>query len=166
MGDIDPQMNLFSTIGFVVVHWALVEHNIDIILPLIFHKYGGNSLRKEIPKTRLNQKVSFLRDSFNKIHDLSKYKQEGLILINIIEHLSDDRHRIIHGSIIHSTPDELFYVKLQHKLKIEGPELYQFTLTNLRDYGNKVQDLSKKFSLLVRQIINDFALSKFPQLKF
>jgi hypothetical protein len=155
----DPQMPLNSAVGLVVVNWSLLEHSIDLVISLIFNEFGGDAFIKEVPKTRLNQKLSFLSTSFKKLPKLDEYKSQGMIFIDDIKKFSIDRHRIIHGVVIHATPDFFLYTKTNYD-DVNELDLYKYTLTDLLDYGKKMQGLATNFDNFARRIINAFAIEK------
>jgi hypothetical protein len=159
----DSQAKLYSAVGNVIVNWSLIEHTIDLFMRLVFHKLGGNALIKEIPKTIFKRKTDFLIKSFDTLPQLAEYKTNGLSSMLDIDKYIEDRHRIVHGVVIHFAEDVLHYTKIKYEKGKEDFDIYRYTLTDLLDYGKKIEDLAMNFGLMIRQIINEYAIQKYSQ---
>jgi hypothetical protein len=93
-------LGLFQALGFVVIHWGLIERQIDNWIGRLFHEYGGNKLRSrgDIPVS-LKQKLLFLSVCFNKIPEIATLRIEGRRLISRAKAASKRRNDLMHGSI-------------------------------------------------------------------
>lgn len=83
--DID---RLYNTVGYVVVHWALMEQSLDACITIIYHYCDGKTLiAPELPFS-LSNKREFLKSSFKNIPVLSAFKKEGLLMVNKVDEMS------------------------------------------------------------------------------
>jgi hypothetical protein len=90
---------LTRMVGAIVIYYAILEHWIDgMVATLHFRVPDANRLRKQYPFNAKDE-VSFLRESFEGVPALAKYKNQGLHFLDKLEPLSDFRHNIIHGNI-------------------------------------------------------------------
>ena len=77
--------------------------------------------------------------------------------------LSDHRHRIIHGAVIKMDQDIFHYTKLIYGDEFHKFDIYMYKLTDVVDYGKKIQDLAIRFASLRDRLIKDAALQKSGQ---
>jgi hypothetical protein len=88
--------DLFKAIGQVTVTWAYLETAIDLLVSEIWHRWSGNNLGLELPRTAMNRKLTFLRNW----HERSKYAglfQDFNVMLDQVEEASEHRHQLIHG---------------------------------------------------------------------
>jgi len=96
----DLELNeLCRAIGNVVIQWGFVDHNLYLCLGIIYGKYGGKDKtdNDKIEKF-LKRQLPFLRICFNNLDSLTAFKKEGLLLLDRIANLSDERDKIIHST--------------------------------------------------------------------
>jgi len=90
---------LTKMVGAIVVYYAILEHWIDgMVATLHFRVPDANKLRKKYP-INAKDEVSFLRECFEGVPALAKYKSQGLRFLDKLEPLSNFRHNIVHGHI-------------------------------------------------------------------
>ena len=94
LDDIDDEF--FDALGRFTATWAYVEMGADAIGVLIFHSFGGKTLRTNIPYS-LDQKIEYLKKAFNTLPDLNRYAPQGKEIVKALTHLRVDRHDYIHG---------------------------------------------------------------------
>ena len=59
---------LFKAVGFVVVQWGMDEQHLDLIVAVIFHRFGGHPLLNRRP-TNLSQKIPPLPVSAEQVYE-------------------------------------------------------------------------------------------------
>ena len=90
---------LVKMVGAVVVFYALIEHWMDGIVLCVHSRVpGAKDIRKRHP---FNAKAEqeFLRECFEGIPDLARFKAEGIGLLDKLAPLAELRHDIVHGHI-------------------------------------------------------------------
>jgi hypothetical protein len=99
-------LGLFQALGFVVVHWGLIERQIDNWVGRLFLNFRGKEMRPkgDVP-VFLKQKARFLSDCFKQIPELAELQPIAKSLIARIETVSKKRNDLIHGSINSLEPD-------------------------------------------------------------
>lgn len=91
---------IYSLIGRIAISFALAEQSLDECVRVIYNTHTESHLfEKKIPRM-LVRKIEFLRKCFGKITVLSKYKDDGLLTLQQIFDLADDRNFLIHGAVI------------------------------------------------------------------
>ena len=90
--------SLFKAIGFVVIQWGHAEQALDLIVAVIFHRFGGNPLLTRRPKM-LAEKLKFLSKCFLQIPELEKYRVDGEALLSRFASTGKKRHDLVHGAI-------------------------------------------------------------------
>lgn len=98
LDDIEPKF--FEALGRFTAAWAYVEMGADSVGLLIFHNFGGKTLRPNIPYS-LDQKIDYLKKSFNTLPALAEYAPQGKEIVKALSALRTDRHDFIHG--LHGT---------------------------------------------------------------
>lgn len=94
----DPQIGeIISLVGGITVTWALLESALDICIDRLFFVWGANAVVTEIPRTAMNRKITFLREVFKPDVLITTLFPTMGNIIDRIEHLSEQRHHMIHG---------------------------------------------------------------------
>lgn len=146
---------LCTGIGYLVITWGLAEQCLDKAIETMFYRYGGVSLEKDpqLPRS-LKRKLSFCRKCFA-LESLSKFRAEGLEILERFDSLSKQRHDVIHSAITSHTPkDGLFnfrkidYDNLFHVPRIVtlGPGGFLRLLEDLMDLGRDTSALYGKLA--------------------
>jgi hypothetical protein len=99
-------LGLFQALGFVVVHWGLIERQIDNWVGRLFLHFEGKEFRSkgDLPVS-LKQKTVFLADCFKKIPELAELRATAMDLTSRARLASKRRNDLIHGSISALHPD-------------------------------------------------------------
>lgn len=95
----DDFRSLCTSIGFVVVNWALAEQSLDFMVETIYNKCAGNTLEKQLPRA-FQRKVEFLRKAFRTSVALQVYAEEGNKLLDRMVPLAQQRHDLVHGVVV------------------------------------------------------------------
>ncbi|MCC8997510.1 MAG: hypothetical protein LM517_10805 [Nitrosomonas sp.] len=98
---VEPNSNfekLFKTVGFVVVQWGMDEQNLDLVVAVIFHRFGGAPLLNR-RTTNLTQKIELLRQCFAEFTELKPFKTECDALLIRFADAGKRRNDIVHGAI-------------------------------------------------------------------
>jgi hypothetical protein len=149
-------IGLCQAIGFVVIHWALIEQQVDNWVDAVFHHCGGENLRKDkdIPRA-FNQKRRFLIVCFKKLPSLAPFSREGQNLVTRLTELSVKRNDLIHGAITALSPVNgafqyriIGYEKQAHTLREFGFDLHDFSILerSLSDTLTEVIKFSEKLA--------------------
>jgi hypothetical protein len=93
-------IGLFQALGFVVVHWGLIERQIDNWVGRLFLCFDGKELRPkgDLPMS-LKQKTLFLSDCFKTIPKIADLRPIARDLISRVKIASKRRNDLIHGAI-------------------------------------------------------------------
>jgi len=97
--EFDDFSALCTSIGFVVVNWALAEQSLDFTVETIYSKCAGNTFEKQIPRSS-QRKVKFLRKAFRTSVALQVYAEAGYKLLDRMEPLAQQRHDWVHGVVV------------------------------------------------------------------
>jgi hypothetical protein len=94
-------------LGMLTHVWAGIELGLDAYIGLIYYRLGGiPTVSRKLPRT-FERKIAYLRDAFDKLTPLARYKQDGLSILDKIEALGLDRHMLIHGVAIQAIDAEM-----------------------------------------------------------
>ena len=98
---------LCMAVGFVVVHWAINEQQIDNWVNVAFRKCGGDALRKtgDIP-TSFRVKIDFLKTCFKTLPQLAPFASEGQALLTRASAMAVERNNLMHASLVNMIPGE------------------------------------------------------------
>ncbi|MFA4901819.1 MAG: hypothetical protein WC600_03645 [Desulfobaccales bacterium] len=153
----DPRTSMYVSIGLIVASWSHVEQTLDFWVTIVFRNCGGKSIayRNQLPRA-LNNKITFLEDSFNKLEILHPYKYEGLAFLNRIKLLSDMRHTLVHGAIEELTPETLKIAQLKYGKEKHEVRHHKYTVTELFNCGNKIQDLVIELTPYIHRLMDQF----------
>jgi hypothetical protein len=121
---------LCLALGRVTLAWAQIDTALDYCSLLLRDKYGGHAKWRELPRTRLNQKIKFLRDCMNDNPSLATAKAEGLAIAADIETASEERHWLVHGATFVLGEGGLLR---QTRNKMTAPEISQERETSVED---------------------------------
>ena len=99
-------LDLCQCIGFVVVHWSLIEQQLENWVNVCFNNCGGKQFQEKrgLPRS-LTSKTDFLKRCFNRLPVLVPFRDEGVSLVGRVSSASDRRHDLIHGAITELRPD-------------------------------------------------------------
>jgi hypothetical protein len=75
----DDFQSLCTTIGFVVVNWALAEQSLDFTVETIYKECAGSTIQKSCPFTH---KVEFLKKALRTRAALQVYAEDGIKLLD------------------------------------------------------------------------------------
>jgi len=90
---------LCCAIGHVIIQWGFVEHNLTLCLSWIYFDYGGNKIADKIKIEKFQRRqINFMRKCFNKLDSLISFKEEGLVLLDRVATLINERDAIIHST--------------------------------------------------------------------
>jgi hypothetical protein len=138
--------DLCQCIGFVVVHWSLIERQLDTWINTCVHDCGGRPLLdgKGMPQA-LKRKISILKRCLRELPPLSSFRNECSELLSRVRSASNRRHDLMHGSIAELRPDPktgaFRFVRTKY-----GDEhvLTEFTVTpnDFRDFAPILEDLA------------------------
>lgn len=98
---VDPDSDiekLFKAVGFVVVQWGMDEQHLDLVITVIFHRFGGHALLSRRP-TNLSQKIKLLRQCFAEFKELEQLQTECDMLLTRFAAAGKKRNDIVHGAI-------------------------------------------------------------------
>jgi hypothetical protein len=104
--DIRYFADLCQCIGFVVVHWSLIEQQLDNLVNVCFNNCGGKEFQKGsgVPRS-LKPKIVFVKRCLKVRAILAPFRNEGISLLSRISLGSTKRHDLIHGAITELKPD-------------------------------------------------------------
>ena len=107
---------LSSSIGFLILNWAMIEACLDFNTAIIFHAAGGKHIDREIPMA-LKSKLKFLRRCFSQIDMLHPFADEAIGYLSRVQDLSQTRHAVVHGFASkydgsHKDGERFLFVKL------------------------------------------------------
>lgn len=105
-----------ASIGRLALSWATLEVALDVCTHAVFHKYGGSTLVKELPRA-LGQKIRFLKDSFRKLPPLAPECDAAIRLLEAVKAASDFRHDMIHGIAVGRIEDDPSKVAMMRMLR-------------------------------------------------
>ncbi len=106
--DIRHFANLCQCIGFVVLHWALIEQQLDSWVNVCSNKCGGNHFLqgKGVPQA-MKRKITFLRRCLHGLPDLAPFREECAELLSRVLSAAEKRHDLIHGAITELRPNPI-----------------------------------------------------------
>lgn len=104
--DIRYFTDLCQCIGFVVLHWSLIEQQLDNWVNVCANNCGGKPFLggKGVPQA-LKRKAIFLKRCLRGLPALAPFRDECIRLIGRILAASNKRHDLIHGAITELRPD-------------------------------------------------------------
>lgn len=93
-------LGLCQAIGYIVVHWSIIEQQLDQWVSVAFNECGGQTRRRnqDIP-TAFKRKRSFLNSCLRSIPLLESFKDEGLSLTTRMVPLAKMRNNLMHSAI-------------------------------------------------------------------
>jgi len=91
----DPRLHFYLSLGMFTETWAKADHALDMCIAVIFHRYGGSTLCRKLPKP-LEKRIDFVRDCRAKLPQLASFPQ-GIEIADRFAQFSERRHTLIHG---------------------------------------------------------------------
>lgn len=88
--------SLFANVGMIVMNWSFVENSLDAWTAIAFQDCNGSSIERELPR-QFDRKMRFLRKCFNRLPELTPWKNEALAYLDRAKALSVVRHYVVHG---------------------------------------------------------------------
>jgi hypothetical protein len=98
----DYEPAFYEAVGRFVVAFAMAEVGIDGAGAVIFHGYGGKTLRKRLP-VNVSAKLEYLREAAERLDKVRPFSFALLNAIELLQDLAEKRNYIIHG--IHGVTD-------------------------------------------------------------
>lgn len=99
---------LFKVVGFIVVQWGMDEQHLDLVVAVIFRRFGGHEILNRRP-TNLTQKIELLRRCFVEFKELEPFQAECSTLLTRFAEAGKKRNDIVHGAIADfSAGDDMF----------------------------------------------------------
>jgi hypothetical protein len=144
--DIRYFADLCQCIGFVVVHWALTEQQLDNWVNVCFNNCGGSKFQKGrgVPRS-LKPKLAFLNKCLKTVPALAEFREEGVDLLTRLSSASQTRHDLIHGAITELRPDPTSGAFKFRRIGYDGDlhTLSEFAITpnDFRDFAPVLTDL-------------------------
>jgi hypothetical protein len=104
--DIRYFADLCQCIGFVVVHWSLIEQQLDNWVNACANNAGGKPFLKDkgVPQA-LKRKATFIKRCLRELPALAEFRDECASLLSRVLSASNRRHDLIHGAITELRPD-------------------------------------------------------------
>jgi hypothetical protein len=93
---LEVEPGFYDALGRFTAIWAYVEMGADSTGTIIFHHYGGKTIRPNIPYS-LDKKIEYLREAFRTLPPLGPFATEGIKAVEKFASLRTDRHDFIHG---------------------------------------------------------------------
>lgn len=146
-------LGLLQALGFVVVHWGLIERQIDNWVGHLFRHFGGKKLRpkRDLPRS-LKQKTVFLSDCFKAIPELAELHPAADSLMSRVNVASKRRNDLIHGAINSLEPtDRVFNFE-----KID----YLPTQQTLREFTTSHADFQDFLPVLTDLLVDAITFSQ------
>ncbi len=92
---------LFASIGRLTISWALLEGAVDLCVIYFFRNAGNPAGEKEMPRTALKRKVTFLKRTIRELPLLdASAKSNATAILDAILSEAVTRQDIIHGAVI------------------------------------------------------------------
>ncbi len=130
---------LYQLIGFIVVHWSLLEQSLDDTSLTVFKACGGNTIKPRVPPN-LEGKLKFLHQSFCELSTLSVFKSRGLQIIERVNKLAGKRNELIHGAITNLKSENGGFVFAKYDYNKERAKLRKVTFS-VNDFQQLSQDI-------------------------
>jgi hypothetical protein len=125
-------VGLCQCVGFVVLHWSLMEQQLDSWVSIFANNCGGTLYLKGngVPKA-LKRKARFIKRCLRELPELAELRAEGAALLSRILSASNKRHDIIHGAISELEPDPVTGAFKFRRIGYEGNDhaFTEFTIT-------------------------------------
>jgi hypothetical protein len=137
-------IGLCQAIGYVVVHWSIVEQQLDQWVSVAFDECGGKNRRRngDIP-TAFKQKRSFFNGCLRNIPLLESFKDEGLALTARMAPLAKTRNNLMHSAIGSLQPEDwAFEFRLiGYGKDVHTVQTWKFTLAQWPKLERSLSDL-------------------------
>jgi len=122
--------------------WAYLELSLDQTVAIIYHKYGGNKIDKEIPAS-LKRKVNFLKSSLRKRAELAPFKDDGIAILLRVTSLKQERHSAIHGALLRSREiNKYLFTSCEYEPTIHKTKERHISIQDLLQIGDEIKNLS------------------------
>lgn len=146
---------IWSAVGAIVVSWALVEQNLDILATVAFTSCGGDKIQPELPLA-LKNKISYLRACFRKLPALAPFTDDALTILKGAKKISTLRHFVVHGVVSHFNRSDrsLVFIRLDtvNDRTVHQMKDLQITMHNLIERGIECESLSTATRELAERI--------------
>lgn len=150
---------LCELVGYVVIHWGIIEAQVDAWVKLAYHLPGGKAIAGSfgIPRS-LKRKLHFLRECFSSLPSLALFSERGSHIVNMLSLVSKVRHELVHGAMaIGEKNQSIRYIRMKYeKDDISSQEL----LLSTKDYPqikNEFSDLLSEMRSLSVALLNAFS---------
>lgn len=153
---------LYVVVGYISVHWAILERALETCITIIYHRCNGKKLvNPELPRS-FSQRKEFLKDSFKKIPALAPFKKEGLSLVSKAAHMAEKRAALVHGVVtkFESVNDVFHFYRLktyEHNHLLRKEKLDLRTVPSLKAELEGLITMTVNFAILLS---NTFLLHK------
>jgi hypothetical protein len=159
--DISYFSDLCQCVGFVVLHWALIEQQLDNWVNTFCNACGGKPLLDgaRVPLS-LKGKAKYIRRCLNRLPHLAPFRDECAKLLERILSASNKRHDLIHGAITELRPDLETGAFSFRRIGYEG-DTHTFT-----DYAIMPDDFRTFFPVLTNLVTDAITLSRKLEYRF
>jgi hypothetical protein len=89
---------VYCEVGRITLAWAQIDMLLDYCSVILRDRFGAHPNWKDIPRTRLNEKIRHLRDYSNDIVALARFKGESQAIADALSSLSNERHWVVHAA--------------------------------------------------------------------
>jgi uncharacterized protein YozE (UPF0346 family) len=142
-------MAFCAAIGFVEIHWALFESQMDRWVEVSYNVIKFRWKGQEAPTTYA-RKSDWLTQAFTTNKRLTQFRTRGLDILSRAKTLSVTRHNLTHGTITGVEPVALFHYILENRrLNRTG----QHSFNEFKFDARSFPKLSKDFERLVSDSI-------------
>ena len=103
--------HFYLSLGYFTAHWSFAEYALDLCIALVFHSFGGKTIKRKLPKT-LDRKIEFCRLCQDGLPILKGHPLADLA--DRFDAISSKRHTLIHGIAINWGERAIEMVKIRH----------------------------------------------------
>ncbi|GLS02779.1 hypothetical protein GCM10007859_28100 [Brevundimonas denitrificans] len=136
-----PSNNILIAVGACTIHWSILENCIDLMVAVTFHRFGGNEVRKDLPRM-FSVKTEYLKKVFRVSPRLALLRDAAIDGIEKAEALSKRRHLLTHGSPREYGPDWMAYTWLKVTPTMHMLEQHTITLDEVREIATEAINIS------------------------
>ncbi len=163
--DLEDFENLCKVVGYVAIHWAVLEQALDFCVAITFHNGGKQEVREDIPVS-LESKVDFLKKCYRRLSPLAPVKDSAIDILIAVNNFAQKRHDLIHGAVASLEAKDGKYTLLRtvYAKQMHATREVTLDLRNFPTLSGELVDLQTRAIRLVSDTMNAIAPGgKFPE---
>lgn len=94
---------LYEMVGFVCVHWAMVEEALDLCVAMTFNGLGGKGLIRDDIPVSFELKIAYLKKAYRQLPAVADINEDAQLIFTDAKVFAQTRHDLVHGAMMYES---------------------------------------------------------------